>query len=200
MITQEKDYYRNLYKIQDHNFPLKADLMPSDERIYDIDLNTREVSIPPYLSVQTDHKAETLYFKVDRFFDYMDLAEASCVIQYINALGESHYAVPQYFDIYSLEGEDKMLIPWVIDGAATKAAGEVKFVFRFYKMDSDKHFLYNFTTVPAVGLILHGMDPEEFKPEDSGELFTPDTVLQMEQYIKNMDALIKDNLLYWVEA
>ena len=200
MITDAKEYYKELYRIQDHNFQLQAVLVPSSERIYDIDLNTRKVSVPEYLSVETDHKAEVIYFRVDRYFDYMDLSEIPCVIQYINALGESHYAVPSYVDIYTEKGSDKILIPWVIDGAATVAAGDVQFVFRFYKMDSEEHFVYNFTTIPAKAKVLHGMKPEEFKPEDSGELFKPDTVLQMEQHIKDLENLIQNNLLYWVEA
>lgn len=200
MITDSKEYYSELFKIQDYNFPLKAHLLPSDEEIYHIDLNTRTVTVPEYISVQTDHRAETIYFRINRFFGNMDLAETACVIQYINAAGESHYAIPPYFDIYSLEADDEMIIPWIIDGAATKTAGEVQFVFRFYKMEDGKTFTYNFTTLPAVGKVLYGMDPKDFKPEDSNELFTPDSVLQMEQYIKNMDALIRDNLLYWIEV
>ena len=81
MITNATEYYKELYRIQDHNFQLQAVLVPSSERIYDIDLNTRKVSVPEYLSVETDHKAEVIYFRVDRYFDYMDLAEIPCVIQ-----------------------------------------------------------------------------------------------------------------------
>lgn len=200
MITNASEYYSELYRIQDHNIQLRAVLVPSSERIYDIDLNTRKVDAPEYLSVQTDHKSEVIYFRVDRYFDYMDLAEIPCVIQYINADGEPHYAVPSYIDAYTEKGQDKLLIPWVIDGAATQAAGDVQFSFRFYKMDTDKTFLYNLTTLPATAKVLHGMDPDEFKPENSGELFKPDTVLQMEQHIKDLENLITANLLYWVEA
>ena len=43
MITNANEYYQELYRIQDHNFPLKAVLVPSDERIYNVDLSTRKV-------------------------------------------------------------------------------------------------------------------------------------------------------------
>ena len=199
MITNANEYYQELYRIQDHNFPLKAVLVPSDERIYNVDLSTRKVEAPEYLSVQTDHKAEVIYFRVDRYFDYMDLAEIPCVIQYINALGEPHYAVPSYIDAYTEKGEDKLLIPWVIDGAATKAAGDVQFSIRFYKMETNETFLYNFTTLPTTAKVLNGMDPDEFKPEED-EFFTPEAVLQLQQTIKDLQNLVTANLLYWTEA
>lgn len=199
MITNASEYYSELYRIQDHNFQLRAVLVPSSERIYDINLNTRKVDAPEYLSVQTDHKAEVIYFRVDRYFDYMDLAEIPCVIQYINAAGEAHYAVPSYIDAYTEKGQDKLLIPWVIDGAATQAAGDVQFSIRFYKMSADDKFIYNFTTLPATAKVLHGMDPKEFKPEEDNFL-TPGTVLELQQTIKDLQNLVTANLLYWTEA
>jgi len=108
-------------------------LLPSTERIYEIDLNTRTIDAPEWLSVETDHRSETIYFKVPRYFDHMDLTTTVCVIQYINANGEGRvYPVP-YYDITTctrenfetLEQEPYILFPWVIDGEATKAAGDV---------------------------------------------------------------------------
>ena len=167
MITTAVEYYKELYRIQDENFPSLAILLPQDEKIYNINLNSRVIEIPEYLSVATDHKAETIYFKVDRFYKYMDLTSTVCVIQYINAIGESHYYPVPFYDAITFADEDKILIPWNISGNATKAAGNVKFSIRFYRIDlANHHFVYNLNTLPAVGKVLYGLNPDEFKPED----------------------------------
>ena len=43
MITSPLDYYNALLQIKDKNKPNYAILLPTDETIYDIDLNTRKV-------------------------------------------------------------------------------------------------------------------------------------------------------------
>ena len=35
-----------------------------------IDLNKRTIDVPECLSVEKDHRAETIYFKVDRYFGF----------------------------------------------------------------------------------------------------------------------------------
>jgi hypothetical protein len=63
-----------------------------------------------------DHSSEIIYFKIDRFYDYMDLSTTACLIEYVNAKKETGlYAVP-FYDIMSFQNEDKMLIPWCING------------------------------------------------------------------------------------
>ena len=97
MITTPKEYYDLLYRIQDENKPSLAVLLPNDEKIYEIDMNSRKIEAPKYLSVELDHRAETIYFKVGRYYDNIDLANMTCVVQYINAKGEGRvYPVPFY--------------------------------------------------------------------------------------------------------
>jgi hypothetical protein len=135
MITAANEYYSALAQIQDQNFPVQAVLVPSTERIYEVDLFTRSVSMPEFLSIETDHQAETIYFKVDRFFDYMDLSRTACVIQYITANNESHFYPVPFYDCITFNEENKMIIPWNISGAVTNTAGIVKFNIRFYKIE-----------------------------------------------------------------
>ena len=55
MQTISTEYYKNLYKIQqDDNLPSLALLVPSTENIYEVNLNTRTITPPEYLSVYTD--------------------------------------------------------------------------------------------------------------------------------------------------
>ena len=43
MITSPEDYQKHLYEIQNNNFPTKAILLPTDETIYEVDLNKRTI-------------------------------------------------------------------------------------------------------------------------------------------------------------
>lgn len=161
--VSEKEYLSQLHQIQTQNPPSIA-LLSNAETIYDVDLSTRKITSPKFLSVSRDHKSETIYFRVDRYFDYMDLSNTICVIQYITSDDKPHvYAVP-FYDVYTERDKDKMLIPWCIDGAATFNSGKIQYAIRFYLIDSNEkgHFLkYNLNTLPATSQILYGMDVQE---------------------------------------
>ena len=151
-----------------NNVPILSIILPSDERTFDVDLNTREISVPTFLSVAKDHRAETVYFLVDRYYEYKDLAQTSCMIEFINAAGEGGFypvpfydisSYPYYIDDNDVVHEAKMLIPWLIEGDVTKTAGNVQFVLRFYELDdANEKFIFNLRTKIATGAILNGMD------------------------------------------
>ena len=155
MLTLDKEYYSLYHRIQSQNPPGLAILVPGNEKIYSIDLNTRTIESPEYLSLEKDHEAEIIYFLVDRFYDSYDLSQAVCVVEFINAKGEPRtYPIP-YYDIYTFKKDNKMLVPWVIDQEVTKLSGNVSYAFRFYKLtDSGKFFIYNLSTLPATSKIL----------------------------------------------
>ena len=79
MITTIQEYNEALFRIQTENAPILA-ILPNTENTHKIDLNSRKVSAPEFLSVERDHKSETIYFEIDRFCDYMDLATCACVV------------------------------------------------------------------------------------------------------------------------
>lgn len=198
MITEKQEYLDLLYKIQDENKPSLAILLPGDERIYNVDLATRTIEAPEYLSVETDHRSEVIYFKVARYYDAIDLSNTVCVIQYINANKEGRvYAVP-YYDIDTLSDTNEMLIPWEVDGEATVAAGDVQYAIRFYKLDSritDKRLVYNLNTLTASSKVLHGIDinPEELQSSNDKEYIATylDEILAISRDIADKD-------VYWV--
>lgn len=195
MITTPKDYYSLLHRIQSENAPSIAILLPTDERIYTVDLNNRTIEAPEYLSVEKDHRAETVYFKVNRYYDFFDLTQAVCVIQYINAAGESRAYVVPFYDIDTFREDDMILFPWVIDGEATKAAGEIQYSIRFYKLtESGKQFLYNINTQPVTSQILHGIEvDDELQNEEEDYLVTlKDDIYEKIRQISEYD-------LYWEE-
>ena len=107
MITTAEEYNAKLGLIQDANYPTQALLLPQDEFIYEIDLNTRIVKAPIHLGVEKDHTAETIYFITDRFFSGIDLANTSCLIQYVNAKGEGRFFPVPFYDTTTYSGRDE---------------------------------------------------------------------------------------------
>ena len=195
MITVSTEYWRNLYRIQqDHNLPSLAVLLPSTENIYEVDLNTRKIEAPEFLSNYTDHASEVIYFKCNRYFDYMDLASCAIVIQYKNAAGENRiYPVP-FVDVATCSLENKMLIPWCVDGNVTAQAGEVTFSIRFYKIDVNGAALqYSLVTLPAKSQILEAMNVVEDDAEPF--VFNPS---QYEELVARIQAYEQKNDLTWI--
>lgn len=166
MITSAEEYYASLFAITANgNKPELIPILPSTETIYNIDLNSRTVETPEFLSVQYDHTSETIYFMCDRFHDNMDLSETTCIIQYINANNEGRYYVVPYYDVYTYRDSNKMLIPWCIEGEATKAAGNVSYSFRFFKTNStNTAIIYNLNTAVATSKVLIGMNVKGYYP------------------------------------
>jgi hypothetical protein len=92
-------YIEELRKSGHHKFIR----LPVTEDYFEIDLDTRKIKVPEAfetngIGVQGDSMAEILYFKVDRYFDDMDLAtclptetgdkKGMCFIQWENGRGE----------------------------------------------------------------------------------------------------------------
>ena len=192
------EYEQLLWQIQ-NNAPIeKAILIPSNEQIYDIDLNTRKISVPKYLSVKNDHQAETIYFKVDRYFENIDLVNMSCIIKYTNAENNSFiYPVP-FYDIQNAIDKDKIIFPWCIQGQATKKAGKIKFSICFYKINEQHKLSYALNTLVAEGEILQGQNEENYN--FSQEDITLDNNLL--ELIQELEQAKREGILalYWSDV
>ena len=172
MVTTAQEYYSKLNLILNENPPTYA-VLPTAENIYNIDINTRVIDAPNFLSIEKDHKAETIYFIVDRYADYMDLATTCCLITYTNAKNQSRvYSVP-FYDIYTYARDRKMLIPWCLDATVAAAAGLVHFSISFYKVGtivdsngiSQKILTFNLNTLEATSKVLEGMEVDNLDSE-----------------------------------
>lgn len=188
----EQDYLSHLYLIQSENPPSLV-LFPEQKRIYDIDLDTRTVDAPSALSVAYDHQAETIYFRVDRYHDYMDLANTVCVVQYITPDNVMHvYPVP-FFDVTTERHKQKMLFPWCIDGIATRLKGKVTYSIRFYRLEENEgeyKLLYNLSTIPRSGEVLYGLQVSEL----SADFDIP--VEKYDQLVQKIEEINRDGV-YW---
>lgn len=161
MKTDASEYLSLLQEIQNNNVSTFT-IMPADEPRFTIDSNSRNITVPSefsFLSVQNDHKAETIYFEIDRYFDDVDLSQHTCVIQFINKSGstinEGTYPVTS-MDIDSVDG--KIVFGWEICNDATQLTGDITFSVRFYSIDDNGNFTYNFNTLTANSFILPSLN------------------------------------------
>jgi hypothetical protein len=203
MITSAEEYYKLLYKIQDQNAPSLAVMLPSDEKIYNIDLESRTIEAPEYVSVEKDHLSEIIYFKCPRYYDSMDLSTTVCIINYINAEGTPFlFAVP-FYDVDTLSShstedgteEPYILFPWAIEQGATAVAGEIQFSIRFYKLDPSGTIVqYSLNTLPATTTVLEGIEKEADAEQYTDILAQyAETVLS---YLKNAS----DIGVFWIKV
>ena len=151
------------------NIDRKYTMLPLDEEPFDINANTRAITIPTNfkkngIAVQGDEIAEVLYFRIDRYFDYMDFNNTNIYIQWEapkNADGVVVKGIsPEYVrDIESEPG--KLIFGWALSDAITATAGTLKFSVRFYQWNDDNSqssLEYNFSTLTASATVHPGLN------------------------------------------
>lgn len=132
MITTENKYLANLDILQNVNQPSYV-LLPNADKIYNIDVNARKIENPNITLVEKDHRSTTVYFCIDRYIDYMDLAHTKCIVQYNIGDKTLYYPVP-FYDVYIKAIDGKIVFPWNIDYSVTKKPGNVPFAIKFFKV------------------------------------------------------------------
>ena len=185
---------KDLYDIQFQNPPSNVRLPSANSsNTYDIDLSTRTVSAPEFLSVEKDHKSTVIYFRVDKYFDFMDLSNTVCVIEYIppNVTKQVPYMyVVPFFDTTSQILENKILFPWVLGNQATSHNGTLKYAIRFFRLEENAiaqpKLIYDLRTLPAESVILTGL---EVNTED-----------MQKEYDNITSTMYEDGGQQWVES
>lgn len=182
--------------------------VPSNAHLYQVDLNTRTIEAPKYLSVQQEHRAETVYFVVDRYYGNMDLSLTTCVVNFINANNEGYVYFIPYCDVYMFDG--KIILPWNISGAATKKAGIVSYSLMFYLMEdlpaADEldtaeglgKITYRLSTQMAQSEVMYGMDLEEVAND---ETFGFESNLeQLHTLLASIGQSFEEAIVYWTDV
>lgn len=131
-ISSLEEYFQNIEEL--FNLDPQFIRLPLDEETFDIDLNTRQITIPASfkksgLAVQGDDLAETVYFKADRYFDATDLNETFIMIQWEAPNGKKMVS-PAYFQEVDSE-TDKLIFGWAITKEMTSMSGLLKFSVAF---------------------------------------------------------------------
>ena len=205
--------YKNLlYEIQNANVSgptTDTIIVPSNISLYKVNLDTREIDSPEYLSVQHEHYAETVYFLVDRYHDSMDLAQTNCIVQYVTPDGQSYIYVVPFCDTVTYE--NKMIIPWSISGSATQLSGTVRYILRFYLIDeqsvigeddsqpdpSKAEFSYSLSTKPASGKVMYGLPVDGVLDENTYHL---DSNSRFYELVNSLTQIADNATLYWIDV
>ena len=152
-------------------------MLPLDEEHFTIDANSRMITVPESfrkngIAVQGDETAEVVYFKIDRYFDFMDLNNAYIVIQWhIDGIDPKNNNVPISLSNSSLEWvrdiesePNKLIFGWALDSEITKYPGTLKFSVRFIGLNEDLNdedygkVEYSFSTLEATAVINKALD------------------------------------------
>ena len=169
--------------------------LPFAHNIYEVNLNERQIYGPDVLSVQRDHKSEVLYFKLDRYFDYMDLTNTVCIVEYILPDDKEripHIYIVPYYDSTKFMKEDKILVPWAVGGAATSKNGILEYALRFFKVEGsgkDAKLVYNLNTLSTKTKVLRSLEAD-------GAIMKAEYDIPLEHY-EELIYQVKNNKTTW---
>lgn len=150
------------------NSPMLMLVEPDTEPVIQINADARTITVPPELlniGVAGDHKSETIYFNVSRYFDGADLSEHNCLIRYINAGNEyGEFSVTEM-----VIGTDTIKLGWTIDNYVTRYSGTVNFTVQFETVNNGVK--YQWQTTPAQLNVMAGLNIEQTITEKDDVLF-----------------------------
>ena len=141
--------------------------LPLDEPLFEIDANTRKIDVPVEfrtngVSVQKDHLAEALFFRIAKFFDYTDLSTCDITINW--KMGTSEGKTKRFVQFESVMVEptdntkvDCIIFGWPIHNIITEKSGTLQFAIEFSKENSSHENIYRFNTLPAAVTIKDGL-------------------------------------------
>lgn len=197
-------------KGNDTRYGRKYSILPvmSEDDYFIIDANARTIKVPDNfrkngLGVQGDQTAETIYFKINRYFDAMDLNNTDIYIQWENARGEQGLAKEWVRDIETFD--DYMIFGWVLGDAITSEPGTLKFSIRFIKTTGDennKKVTYSLNTLIAQAMINSSLDLPIGTADDAlNDLLAgnfqdtkthTDSEVRLFKFVYNFDNLLKE--------
>lgn len=168
-ITTIHDYLNAIQDVSvrqnSNNYNLLRLPVTDDEPLFEIDANTREITVPePFkkngLTVQGDKLAEIVYFKMARFFDMMDLylfandniqstdnhVGAHTYIEWYNPSAKNpDYQKGVDFAYAMTCDEDYIYFGWPIADKVAGESGNIQFCVRFLNIKDNK-IIYNYAT------------------------------------------------------
>ena len=141
--------------------------LPLDEPLFEINANTRKIEVPAEfksngVSVQGDHLAEVIFFRIARFFDYKDLS--TCDIQINWKMGAKEGKTTRFIKFNDVMVEpdetksDCIIFGWPINDVVTEKSGALTFAVEFSNKDFNSgEILYRFNTLPITVNIKDGL-------------------------------------------
>lgn len=124
----------NLKKGDNPNYGRKYTILPIQEEYFEIDANSRTITVPEVfrkngIGVAGDQAAETVYFKINRYFDAMDLNNTQIYIQWKNSQGDAGISKEWVRDIETFD--DYLVFGWVLGNDIVRQSGTLQFSISF---------------------------------------------------------------------
>lgn len=210
MIVSPSEYNSLKYRFTDPNKFSSMFRLPTEEEVYEIDLNARSVKAPKFVSVESDHDAEIIWFITDRFYENFDLNDATVWIQYRNANKKEYfYQAPTIVGLDNF-GSHKILIPWMISQSTSIKSGSLEFGFQFFKIRNTEG--ENGQAVPVFDFILNTQSAKTTVLSNGNLYIDPSKDIEIygevdavtADYIRKLsndyDTLSSNYELYWIEV
>lgn len=146
--------------------------LPLDEPLFDIDANSRKITVPAEfksngVSVQRDHLAEVIFFRIERYFDYTDLSTCDIVINWKMGAKEGKTTRFIKFEkVFTIDETQSsyVVFGWPINDIVTEKSGTLSFAVEFFKTEGtgdSKEVIYRFNTLPATINVKDGLIIDE---------------------------------------
>lgn len=190
-ITSLDEYFSYIVELNAIN--KRYTILPLDKEVFEIDANSRTITVPAVfakngISVQGDEVSEIVYFRINKFYDAIDLSIRDIYIEWKSAAKDENgkeiagVSVPYVIDVESDPGY--IIFGWPLSSKITQAAGQVSFAVRFYTFDKETDTLkYSFSTLTQTATI---------KPSLNFDLVN---IIQDGSLIDNADTLISDRFI-----
>lgn len=175
--------------------------VPLDEPLFEINANTRGITVPGELSqvgVVGDKLAEILFFRIDRYYDAVDLNTRHIYIEW--ELPDGTRGMSRDFLRDTQSEKDKIIFGWLIDDKLTEQVGAIRFAVRFVEWSSREDssnavtegtgLEYSFSSLPATISISNTLRYTLFEDDEELQYDTADSeraLYTLKYYLENSD-------------
>lgn len=186
VVNSLEDYFSNLVPIANlltrKGIPGSYLLViPADEEVFEIDANTRAISVPNGvkkngIGVYSDHRAEMIVLKIDRYFDVQDLIDTKIAINWaFTPVGAKSATAFDSIDAFAPTDEINpgyVTFGFIITKDMTPSKGTLTFSVTFYNNDSNDitYSLNTLTASVAINDTLALADPTTVKSDSANYL------------------------------
>ena len=206
-MISSQSYIDRLKELQTLDYKNRP-ITPLKEPTFNVYLNKRQIEVPAdfkNLATKSEHKAEVIWFTLDRYFDGQDLAQRKKKwgMQCTNANGEEMLLPADFIYIGDQNNPDNnevlvtpekdsadpvskgttLKLGWYIRYDLTKEAGPITISLRCFESDENKELIYNLVTEPVQLFIRNSLEIT-----DSSENLHPpvDTLTELVETIEDL--------------
>lgn len=206
VFTDLAQYYAHMLDFIEIGKPVYL-LLPLDEGHFKINANTRKIDVPKEFKecggVTNDNLCEIATFTIDRYFDYVDLAnpKVKIMVEWRNAAGKQGLTNINLIDLDTFFADGLIRFGWPITKDITEADGTVTFAVKFFMRNAEEKMTHVLNTLPETIVIKKGLsiDQPDVEIDATSDLFT-DIVVNNVGNVANLPSLVQFVDFSWSES